>query len=276
MQRRPLSGGPNCWNQNGALGSLSSIGYNLVGNLSGCHFTSATGDITGVVDPKLGPLADNGGQTHTHALLESSPAIDAGSIALTTDQRGVTRPQGAFADIGAFEFVPDSNDTDGDGWIDEEDNAPDDYNPDQSDLDNDGVGDVADPCPSDPGDGCDPNSSTSTSIGSDGGSIQLSDPSVAISIPANSLTEHTSISIISMGSDLELVYPLGKGFGIFGVDLGPPGTDFDPLYKPTIVFSWKDINNDGRVDGPGIKEDKLQIFEDRGGNNGYVFQQSRV
>ena len=41
------------------------------GNLIG----SATGG--GVIDPQLGPLADNGGPTMTHALLPGSPAIDA-------------------------------------------------------------------------------------------------------------------------------------------------------------------------------------------------------
>jgi CSLREA domain-containing protein len=56
-------------------------------------------------DPLLGPLADNGGPTLTHALLPGSPAIDAGSGALCQafDQRGVARPQGAACDIGAFE-----------------------------------------------------------------------------------------------------------------------------------------------------------------------------
>lgn len=51
----------------------------------------------------LGPLADNGGPTRTHALLASSPAIDAGANCVATDQRGVSRPQGAGCDIGAFE-----------------------------------------------------------------------------------------------------------------------------------------------------------------------------
>jgi predicted outer membrane repeat protein len=62
-------------------------------------------------DPKLGPLADNGGLTWTMALLPGSPAIDAGNDANCTaiDQRGVTRPQGAKCDIGAFELsVPDA------------------------------------------------------------------------------------------------------------------------------------------------------------------------
>jgi len=57
-------------------------------------------------DPKLGPLADNGGPTLTMALLPGSPAIDAGntSLAPTTDQRGFPRPAGLAADMGAFEY----------------------------------------------------------------------------------------------------------------------------------------------------------------------------
>jgi hypothetical protein len=57
-------------------------------------------------DPKLGPLADNGGPTLTMALLPGSPAIDAGntSLAPATDQRGFPRPAGVATDIGAFEY----------------------------------------------------------------------------------------------------------------------------------------------------------------------------
>ena len=53
----------------------------------------------------LGPLDFNGGATMTHALRSGSIALDAGvSIAgLTTDQRGIARPQGSAVDIGAFE-----------------------------------------------------------------------------------------------------------------------------------------------------------------------------
>jgi len=58
-----------------------------------------------VTDPQLGPLAANGGPTMTHALGEQSPAIDFGtSCSETTDQRYVTRNQGASCDVGAFEF----------------------------------------------------------------------------------------------------------------------------------------------------------------------------
>ncbi|MFH0343661.1 MAG: choice-of-anchor Q domain-containing protein [Chromatiales bacterium] len=57
----------------------------------------------------LKPLADNGGPTKTHALPVGSPAIGkspANSGCKPTDQRGVTRPQGAACDIGAFEKGP--------------------------------------------------------------------------------------------------------------------------------------------------------------------------
>jgi fibronectin-binding autotransporter adhesin len=58
-----------------------------------------------VGDPLLGPLADNGGPTQTMALLPNSPAINAGMAisGITTDQRGVTRPQGLGWDIGSYE-----------------------------------------------------------------------------------------------------------------------------------------------------------------------------
>src|SRR6185503_518152 len=54
---------------------------------------------------RLAPLADNGGPTLTHALLLGSPAVDAGAPSgfPSTDQRGVPRPFGPYADIGAFE-----------------------------------------------------------------------------------------------------------------------------------------------------------------------------
>lgn len=56
-------------------------------------------------DPLLGPLADNGGFSLTHALLPGSPAIDAGTSegAPEEDQRGVSRPQGQAIDMGAYE-----------------------------------------------------------------------------------------------------------------------------------------------------------------------------
>ena len=47
------------------------------------------------LDPMLGPLADNGGRTRTHALLPGSPAIDAGNNGggFLWDQRGPGFPR---------------------------------------------------------------------------------------------------------------------------------------------------------------------------------------
>jgi CSLREA domain-containing protein len=96
-------------------GAIDSDGYNLTddpASANTCALT-ATGDVVDA-NPVLGPLQDNGGPTPTEALLAGSPAIDAGDPAgctnllgnpLSTDQRGVSRPQPAAGrcDIGAYE-----------------------------------------------------------------------------------------------------------------------------------------------------------------------------
>ena len=82
-------------------GTIGINVHNLVGNGGGGS------DYSG--DPQPNLLADNGGETQTHALLSGSPAIDAipaGECIVSTDQRGVPRPQGAACDIGAFEVQP--------------------------------------------------------------------------------------------------------------------------------------------------------------------------
>jgi CSLREA domain-containing protein len=81
----------------------TSLGHNLESGTD-CAFTSP-GDLQST-NPVLGPLANNGGQTETHALLPGSPAIDAGDNigCPTTDQRGLARPQSLVCDIGAYEF----------------------------------------------------------------------------------------------------------------------------------------------------------------------------
>ena len=83
----------------------SSEGHNLEDGTS-CLFTS-DGDLD--ADPLLGPLADNGGGTATHALGDGSKAIDGGEATdcPAADQRGVARPQRSACDIGAFEREPD-------------------------------------------------------------------------------------------------------------------------------------------------------------------------
>lgn len=57
-------------------------------------------------DPLLLPLGDNGGLTPTRALPPGSPArerVTSGCPPPATDQRGVSRPQGAACDAGAYE-----------------------------------------------------------------------------------------------------------------------------------------------------------------------------
>jgi hypothetical protein len=100
-----LSGfGPNCLNPNLGAGAatLTSNDHNLDSGVT-CGFTQSGDRVN--ADPLLGPLADNGGPTWTHALMDNSPAIDAAGSATcpATDQRGVARPQGQGCDIGAYE-----------------------------------------------------------------------------------------------------------------------------------------------------------------------------
>jgi len=96
----------------------SIVAYNPGGNCSGFSPVSAGHNLESANDcgfndpsdlineaPLLGHLQDNGGDMLTHALLPGSPAIDAGDSSLPFDQRGVSRPQGSAADIGAVEAI---------------------------------------------------------------------------------------------------------------------------------------------------------------------------
>lgn len=110
-------------------GNYNSQGNNLIGatNPDSTGFVNGSnGDQVGTtaspLDALLGPLANNGGFTQTHALLSGSPAFDAGNNALVTsppfngppftDQRGngfnriVDGPDAnatATVDVGAYE-----------------------------------------------------------------------------------------------------------------------------------------------------------------------------
>jgi CSLREA domain-containing protein len=65
-----------------------------------------SGTPTSTTDPGLGPLMNNGGNTDTMAIGDTSPAYNTATScgAFTTDQRGLTRPQDGFCDLGAFEL----------------------------------------------------------------------------------------------------------------------------------------------------------------------------
>ncbi len=115
----------------GALDPTSA--YNLIGDGTGLTGISdgSNGNQVGAdaqpIDPKLGPLANNGGATQTFALLPGSPAIDrggpdpVGDALTTTDQRGdprivsqsyVVPPTGGDGrDIGAYELAAQTTPT---------------------------------------------------------------------------------------------------------------------------------------------------------------------
>ena len=83
----------NCTN----TGSLIDGGGNLSWPDTTCPGLQA--------DPLLGPLANNGGPTQTHALLTGSPAIGAGAQlnCFAVDQRGFDRRLEDGCDIGSYE-----------------------------------------------------------------------------------------------------------------------------------------------------------------------------
>lgn len=105
----------------GYTGNVHSLGSNFIGANDGAGTLfplgnpNGSGDFAGsaaaLLDPKFGPLADNGGPTLTHALLPGSPLVnngpqpctDAAGNSITQDQRGEPRPMGGRADIGAYE-----------------------------------------------------------------------------------------------------------------------------------------------------------------------------
>jgi hypothetical protein len=112
-------GGGDCFNFNapgsGATITTRGVNYNTDGS---CGLPAAPSSGPGGLN--LGPLQDNGGPTWTHALLPGSVAIDAAGVCLdqnyqllTTDQRGVTRPQGQACDAGAYEAPPTPSITSG-------------------------------------------------------------------------------------------------------------------------------------------------------------------
>jgi hypothetical protein len=100
-------GGSNC----SGTPAVVDGGYNIDTGTS-CGFSTANHSLSNT-NPQLGPLASNGGPTQTMALPSGSPAVNAIPVTVagcsgSTDQRGVSRPQGPACDIGAYELVMSS------------------------------------------------------------------------------------------------------------------------------------------------------------------------
>ncbi|MBK8137178.1 MAG: CSLREA domain-containing protein [Chloroflexi bacterium] len=86
-------------------GDIGSTGSNFVEAETGC--ITVAGDLVGQL-PFLDPLKLNApGSTPTQLIRNASPARENGDPATcaSTDQRGITRPQGPVCDIGAMEAV---------------------------------------------------------------------------------------------------------------------------------------------------------------------------
>ena len=148
------------------LGIFNSLGNNLIGNNFNATVSfqasvfvglnpvpNVNGDIVGsisagttVVDPRLGPLQNNGGPTNTRAVLPGSPAIDRGNNCvqtdtcatdpspstlpepLVTDQRsiGFPRVNNGRVEIGAYELqlIPTSANVSVAGQVTDESGTP--------------------------------------------------------------------------------------------------------------------------------------------------------
>ncbi|MGK7945323.1 MAG: choice-of-anchor Q domain-containing protein [Microcystaceae cyanobacterium] len=106
-----LGGGEVTANANNLFGDSSKSDSDAFdGFTPGENDINATSDginvaLENILDPN--GLQDNGGTTQTIALVEGSPAIDAGSNpqGLITDQRGAFRDDGNGVDIGAYELL---------------------------------------------------------------------------------------------------------------------------------------------------------------------------
>ncbi len=102
--------GSNC----GGQARITDAGYNIDSS-SSCGFSTSQHSLSNT-QPQLDALAANGGPTQTMALPTGSPAVDAipastSGCTGSTDQRGTSRPQGSGCDIGAYELVVTSGDT---------------------------------------------------------------------------------------------------------------------------------------------------------------------
>jgi hypothetical protein len=107
----PAGAGPDADN----AGGFSSGDYNIIQTAPAGNAITGTTTHNLAVDPKLLPLANNGGPTFTHADQAAgvSPGTqyipfsgsNCGTVSNTVDQRGFTRGAGGKCDVGAYEYA---------------------------------------------------------------------------------------------------------------------------------------------------------------------------
>ena len=120
--------------------AIVSVRYSLIGDATGTSLTptglsadfdgNLIGEADAPIDARLGPLADNGGPTRTHALQPDSPAKDAGNPNIffdpnQFDQRGdpFIRVDDGRIDMGSVDAVAEAIDLDGNAGVDRGDVA---------------------------------------------------------------------------------------------------------------------------------------------------------
>lgn len=98
--------GTDCFASNDA--TITSMGHNLIGDITDCDVITATGDLAGdsetPLDPMLGTFQQNCSDTWTICPLDDSPAKGAGQSTQETDQNGAERDE--TTDIGACVYEP--------------------------------------------------------------------------------------------------------------------------------------------------------------------------
>ncbi|HQV69161.1 MAG TPA: choice-of-anchor Q domain-containing protein [Thermoflexales bacterium] len=123
----------NTGNKPDCEGFPNSLGYNILGNSTGCTLQGTSSGNQINVDPLFQYLAKNGGYSATHLPLGNSPVLNAGDPTgcingltgayLTVDQRGMARPKAGRCDIGSVEgpdliraYVPSTQRVVAAGW----------------------------------------------------------------------------------------------------------------------------------------------------------------